>query len=216
MVAVTVITQLNVGPGSGPDTFFVTGTVGMTGALTVGDYTLPATDGTTGRVLCTNGSGVLSWGAGGGGSTVWADGTNPYITPCNGCGICITEATAGISSTIVQASNCFLSDNYQGASSLSLINVACVCGTTCVLSPVGHFSTCSNSPLHCGTNGCFTNVYGSTVISGGRLNIGGSSACALYVNGNGIYAGTLEITYADTTCVCGSRLVKIPVGTNCY
>jgi hypothetical protein len=32
-------------------------------------WTLPATDGTAGQVLSTNGSGILSWGAGGGGGT---------------------------------------------------------------------------------------------------------------------------------------------------
>ena len=46
-------------------------------------WTLPATDGTTGQVLSTNGSGVLSWatsGGGGGGSSV---GDNLYLnTTC--------------------------------------------------------------------------------------------------------------------------------------
>jgi hypothetical protein len=42
-------------------------------------WTLPAADGTTGQVLSTNGSGVLSWataGGGGGGSSV---GDNLYL-----------------------------------------------------------------------------------------------------------------------------------------
>ena len=46
-------------------------------------WTLPAADGTTGQVLSTNGSGVLSWatsGGGGGGSSV---GDNLYLnTTC--------------------------------------------------------------------------------------------------------------------------------------
>lgn len=40
------------------------------GTLTIGAYTLPATDGTSGQVLTTNGSGTVTWQDGGGGSGV--------------------------------------------------------------------------------------------------------------------------------------------------
>ena len=40
----------------------VNGTFESTGALTVGAYTLPATDGTSGQVLSTDGSGAVTWG----------------------------------------------------------------------------------------------------------------------------------------------------------
>jgi hypothetical protein len=39
----------------------VNGALTTTGTLTVGAYTLPATDGTNGQVLQTNGSGILTW-----------------------------------------------------------------------------------------------------------------------------------------------------------
>ena len=38
-----------------------TGNVTITGTVKIGAYTLPATDGTNGQVLMTNGSGVLTW-----------------------------------------------------------------------------------------------------------------------------------------------------------
>ena len=54
--------------------------------VTVGAYTLPATDGTNEQVLKTNGSGVLTWqdeSGGGGDSTLWeADGAS-HIKPKN-------------------------------------------------------------------------------------------------------------------------------------
>ncbi len=59
-------------------------------------------------------------------------------------------------------------------------------------------------------------VCAGDLVLGSRLNIGGSSACVFYVAGGGIYSGTLGITFADTTCVCGSRRLRVPVGTNCY
>jgi hypothetical protein len=53
--------------------------VGFKAPSTISIWTLPAADGTTGQVLSTNGSGVLSWataGGGGGGSSV---GDNLYL-----------------------------------------------------------------------------------------------------------------------------------------
>lgn len=46
----------------------VTGTGRFTGALKIGGYTLPSTDGDDGDVLTTNGSGTVSWQAASGGS----------------------------------------------------------------------------------------------------------------------------------------------------
>jgi len=130
MAAISYVTTLIVGPGSPAGSYYL----GVYGDAVI-----------TGTV-CAN----CFCGAGAGGDSLWADGANPYIIPCNSCGICV---------------NC---------------------------------------------------VYASTVLTAARINVGGSSACPLYVVGNGVLQGTFEITYADTTCVCGSRLVKIPVGVNCY
>ncbi len=53
----------------GTDDLFVAenGLCSFTTPLKVGAYTLPATDGTIGQILSTNGAGVVSWGSGGGG-----------------------------------------------------------------------------------------------------------------------------------------------------
>ena len=61
----------------------VNGTVRSTGALTIGAYTLPATDGTANYVLKTDGSGTVTWqsdseGSGSGGSSIWSTSTNLY------------------------------------------------------------------------------------------------------------------------------------------
>jgi len=61
----------------------VTGTGTFSGALTIGAYTLPNTDGTTGYHLQTNGSGTVTWQPGGGG-TVTGSGTDNYIPRWNG------------------------------------------------------------------------------------------------------------------------------------
>ncbi len=51
------------------------GDVNIAGTLTLGDYTFPTTDGSSGQVLITNGSGTLSWGDAGSG---------PGPGPCSG------------------------------------------------------------------------------------------------------------------------------------
>ena len=193
---------------------YIAGDLILTGCLTVGDYTVPATDGSAGQVLCTDGSGTVSWGAGGGAAGLWCDDTNPYITTIEACGLSVRGDIYDSDSThsVGVASS-------PGA--FAVFNGACGMFTTCSNSPVhngacGYFSTRSCSPMHCGACGAFTCVTGSTIVSGGKLNINASSACTFYVSGNGIYSGTLNMTYLDGTCVCGSRRLRIPVGTNCY
>jgi len=57
----------------------VTGAVNFDGALTIGAYTLPNTDGTVGYHLQTDGAGTVTWAAGGAG-TVTGTGTANYIS----------------------------------------------------------------------------------------------------------------------------------------
>ena len=80
------------------------------------------------------------------------------------------------------------------------------------------------APLTCGTNSVNTPIVNVTSCVAGsgalgnfcRVNIGGSSACQLHVAGDGNITGCLVVVFADTTCVCGSRRVRLPVGTNCF
>jgi len=74
MAAITYITTLNVGPGS----------VGGEGVY-LGVYGDVNVDGT----VCA----TCFCGAGAGASDMWADGTNPYIVPCNSCGVCVIGAS---------------------------------------------------------------------------------------------------------------------------
>ena len=63
------------------------GTGRFVGALTVGAYTLPNTDGSANQVLKTNGSGVVSWGTvSGGGGITWNNvtGTSQSASVNNG------------------------------------------------------------------------------------------------------------------------------------
>jgi len=61
--------RVNIGNNNSTYNLDVTGTGRFTGALKVGAYTLPATDGTADYILKTDGSGTLSWVANGAGTS---------------------------------------------------------------------------------------------------------------------------------------------------
>jgi hypothetical protein len=62
---------INIGHRDSAGTFTSALSVATTGAVTIGAFTLPTTDGTTGQVLQTNGSGTVTWQtAAGGGASV--------------------------------------------------------------------------------------------------------------------------------------------------
>jgi hypothetical protein len=62
---------INIGHRDSAGTFTNALSVATTGAVTIGAFTLPTTDGTTGQVLQTNGSGTVTWQtAAGGGASV--------------------------------------------------------------------------------------------------------------------------------------------------
>jgi len=89
-------------------------------------------------------------GAGAGGG-LWTDGTNPYIVPCNSCGLCVTGDSVFL--------NCLTASTY--------------------------LYVCSGA-----------------YFIGGSINMCGNDL--------------LFVDSLDGTCVCGSRKLRIPVGTNCY
>jgi len=71
------------------------------------NYFLPHVDGTIGQVMCTDGSGTLGWGTGGGGSSFWVDGTAPYIVACNSCGVCVPAGNFASKLVLPVGTNCY-------------------------------------------------------------------------------------------------------------
>ena len=147
----------------------------------------------------------------GGAAGLFIDGDAPYIYPCNSCGVCMTGDIVSANST-----NCMGCAASPGA--WKEIHALCIEGATHVCAPTVYGST-----LICGGDVCAVDdviagddICATSFVCGAGLNIGASSACTFYVTGNGIYSGTLNMTYLDGTCICGSRKVRIPVGTNCY
>jgi len=199
-MAVTYISTLNIN-GSGLGELYVNGDVNISGTVCAGCF-------------CGPGSG------GGTGSSMWVDGTDPFIVPCNSCGICI--------GCLAMTGDVWSNNTSLGVASspgaFDDVNAACGMFTTCLNTPVVCGTNCVRSPIVCGTSClrgatvCVTSCIdgGASYASLAGLNVGGSSACVFYVSGNGIYSGTLDITYLDGTCVCASRRLRLPVGTNCY
>jgi len=203
MGAITYITQLNIN-GSGAYQLYVNGT------MATNNFVFPNADGNAGQFMCTDGNGNLGWGDGGV-SNIWADGTNLYIVPCNSCGVCMTGDIVSANST-----NCLGCAASPGA--FKELHVLCSAPSVCICSPIVCGTTvvcggdiCAGDDVIAGDDICAGNL-----LVGTKLNINASSACTFYVSGDGIYSGTLNITYVDGTCICGSRKLRIPVGTNCY
>ena len=73
----------------------LTGGTEISGALTIGSYTLPTADGTNGYVLKTNGSGTVAWAADSGGG-----GTVTSVTTPADSGLDISEASPAPSITL--------------------------------------------------------------------------------------------------------------------
>lgn len=200
---------------------YIDGDLILTGCLTVGAYTLPNTDGTSGQVLCTDGSGTLSWGAGSGGGQ-WADATNPYITPCNSCAICMDNNIVDGASL-----NCLGINSSPGAwkevHALCVLPATClwtpsVCGTTIVRGPTLYGTTLVCGATLCGTTQvrgaavCSTgNVVATSTIQGSTLNINISTAA-------NCISGDLDVSgLMDAGCVCGSTCVRggVVCGATC-
>src|SRR3990167_10262856 len=71
---------INKGLGDANYNLDVTGTGHFTSTLKIGAYTLPATDGTNGQQLTTDGAGNITFGAAGGHDAVTLSGAYNYIT----------------------------------------------------------------------------------------------------------------------------------------
>jgi len=104
-----------------------TGTIGITTAAAAGTYTLtlPTTDGSSGEFLQTDGSGVLSWAAGGGtggitvGTTTITSGTSGRIA-YNNAGIYGEKAVTGTGDVVLATSPTLVTPNIGVASGTSL------------------------------------------------------------------------------------------------
>jgi len=169
------------------------GYVGLKGAAVAGSttYTLPAADGTSGQVLSTNGSGVMSWATASGGGAL-AKQTNvfdeassaTYTAPANTQWVKITAVGSGGNTTGVVGRRC------TGASSggVAIKWLAMTAGQTLTYNlPAGGAATVSSGTLTIdtitaarGSDG-ITTAYANSSTSGpaggtatgGDINIGG-------------------------------------------
>ena len=82
----------------------------------------------------------------GGGSSFWADGTNPYIIPCNSCGICVSQicATTCITTNCIgiggnSACELYVSGNgvVTGTMTITYSDTTCACASRRMVLPVG-------------------------------------------------------------------------------
>jgi hypothetical protein len=189
---ISYVTQLNINGSNGLYALWVegagfSGTAGFSGGITIGAYTLPATDGTAGQVLCTNGSGTVSWGTGGGGGcSYWVTGIG-YISPCNNCNIYTTGDI-------------------------------CVAGTANIC--LTGFGSVKASSI-CNSSGIY--LYNS---AGKVAEFGTTYTCLATIRTKDIYAyannsccvGLSSCRFAEgyINCMYACRIMKLPVGTNCY
>ena len=147
-------------------------------------------------------------GPGAGGSNIWADGTDPYIVPCNSCQICVPGIAVTGNICDATSSNCLGIPSSPGA--FKEVNAAC-----------GMFTTCVGTNTICG--GSYVQICNS---SGKAAEFGSSYTCLPTIRTKDIYA------YANGSCSVGidacrfgagyincmytCRRLKLPVGTNCY
>jgi len=119
----------------------------VAGALTIGnspdEFTFPTFDGNAGNFICTDGSGALGWATPAAGSDLWADGTAPYVIPCNSCGICMTG-------NIVSANNTSCMGCAASPGSWKEVHGLCIVAGTCVVSGVVQ-ATYLNGTCVCGS-----------------------------------------------------------------
>jgi len=140
---------------------------------------------------------------GAGGSSVWADGTNPYIYPCNSCGLCmfndIIDGTSGNCLGIPQSPGAWKEVHALCMDSVYFVCTPAICNS-------GGISMCNSSGkvAEFGTScTCLATIRTKDIhaFSNGSCSVGISS-CRF---------GTGYIN-----CMYTCRRLKLPVGTNCY
>jgi hypothetical protein len=196
-MAITYITQLNIGPMSLPGTLGVAGNAVITGSVKFGSYILPTGSATAGQVIASDGTCQLVWGVGGGSSAqdLWADTTNPYICTCNGCGICVGNVRA---TNVLPSGTGNLGEN-ASPGEWSIGYIQCVRAAAGVSIYVDTTQTAKFGSDFA----CFGTVRTKDIrpfTSGG---------CCVGISSCRFAEGYLNCLYA-------CRIMKIPVGSNCY
>jgi hypothetical protein len=165
-------------------------------------------------------------GPGAGGGDFWADVTG-YLTPCNSCGLLLCNnvcaGVGGLCMGIAMSPGAFAEFHGECFIATNQFCGPVVRGTTAVCGG----DVCATDDVIAGDFVCGASGYFSGNMTATSVSINGSSACQLYVSGNGyvtgqVYGGTVcGGTCVDSNIVCGDctyacRRLKLPVGTNCY
>ena len=178
------------GNGSNNNTFTLqSGTTGSN--LT---FTLPTADGSSGHCLKTNGSGVLSFGAcgGGGGSTVWSD---------------LTDPAANLSLAMAAQTTTFTWGNATGASTnmFTLADTASNSGTGYILA-INTAASSAAKPVRVTAGGTSNGVEMTTAgvlqaIGTGQVQgtAAGASGAVQYNNGSNIMGADNGLIYDSLT-----------------
>jgi hypothetical protein len=145
-----------------------------------------------------------------GASGLWTCQAAQFFHPCDADASIIPNCNVGGSNLNAVGTSTCPWDLVRGN---LLIGVTCAsapvtCGSTCVIGGVTIGSTCVYGPVVCGSTSMTTPVLTAVNCAG----IGASPASGVDLN----VGGCMVVTYADTTCICGSRKLRVPVGTNCY
>jgi len=147
-------------------------------------------------------------GCGAGGSDMWADGTNPYITPCNSCQICTPGMAVTGNICDASSNNCVGIASSPGA--FKEFHGYCGLFITCVGTPAISYSSGVDI---CNSSGKVAD-FGTTCTCLGTLRTKSINA---YSNGS-CSVGTSSCRFGAgyLNCIYACRRLKLPVGTNCY
>ncbi len=143
----------------------------------------------------------------GAGSNVWADGTNPYIIPCDSCQICIPGMC--VTGDICSNANSLGINASPGA--FAKAYVACIFGTTCVVTPkvisAGDLDLYRGTSSHVASFGASCTCFGT--IRSKTINAYANGSCCVGQSACRFLGGYINNLYA-------CRKMVLPVGVNCY
>ena len=152
---------------------------------------------------------------GGGGSSIWADGTNPYIVPCSNCGLCMTgnivSATSANSVGIPSSPGAFRSMHAQCFMGTTYVSAPVICGSTCVRSQYIVATDSVRAVDICATD----DVIAVDDICAGDATC---SVRVMPVTGDSGSVGQVTQIWGCSyvRCSYNFRKLVIPVGVNCY